>query len=95
MKAKIAIVTLVGLTACNLAWSQNETAADKPPTTPAVAPATPSKIPLIEFREVLLTTAIDNLARQAGINYILDPKVGFGQLQQCSANDAIGFFRFW
>ena len=79
MKAKIAIVTLVGLTACNLAWSQNEAAADKPPTTPAVAPATPSKIPLIEFREVLLTTAIDNLARQAGINYILDPKVGYGQ----------------
>jgi type IV pilus assembly protein PilQ len=78
MKAKIAIVTLVGLTACNLAWSQ-ETSADKPPTTPAVSAATPSKIPLIEFREVLLTTAIDNLARQAGINYILDPKVGFGQ----------------
>ena len=78
MKANIAIVTLVGLTACNLAWSQ-ETTADKPPTTTAAAPAAPSKIPLIEFREVLLTTAIDNLARQAGINYILDPKVGFGQ----------------
>ena len=77
MKAKIAIVTLVGLTACNLAWSQ-ETTADKPPTTAAAA-AAPSKIPLIEFREVMLTTAIDNLARQAGINYILDPKVGFGQ----------------
>lgn len=88
MKAKIAIVTLVGLTACNLAWSQNETAAEPPPPTPAAAesaapavaePATPGKIPLIEFREVLLTTAIDNLARQAGINYILDPKVGYGQ----------------
>ncbi|MGC3957230.1 MAG: hypothetical protein QM813_04460 [Verrucomicrobiota bacterium] len=26
-----------------------------------------------------LTTAIDNLARQASINYILDPKVGYGQ----------------
>ena len=82
MKAKIAIVTLVGLTACNLAWSQ-ETPADKPATaTPAAtaeAPAAPAKIPLIEFREVLLTTAIDNLARQAAINYILDPKVGFGQ----------------
>ena len=77
MKANIAIVTLVGLTACNLAWSQ-ETTADKPPTTAAAA-AAPSKIPLIEFREVMLTTAIDNLARQAGINYILDPKVGFGQ----------------
>ncbi len=78
MKAKIAIVTLVGLTACNLAWSQTETPADKP-TAATAAPAAPGKIPLIEFREVMLTTAIDNLARQAGINYILDPKVGFGQ----------------
>jgi len=78
MKAKIAIVTLVGLTACNLAWAQ-QPAADKPAPAPAATPAAPGKIPLIEFREVLLTTAIDNLARQAGINYILDPKVGFGQ----------------
>ena len=80
MKAKIAIVTLVGLSACNLAWSQNEAAASKPATPAAVAAsASTGKIPLIEFREVLLTTAIDNLARQAGINYILDPRVGFGQ----------------
>ncbi|HEX5219479.1 MAG TPA: secretin N-terminal domain-containing protein, partial [Verrucomicrobiae bacterium] len=33
----------------------------------------------IQFQDVPLTTAIDNLARQAGINYILDPKVGYGQ----------------
>ncbi len=79
MKAKIAIVTLVGLTACNLAWAQTETSADKPSTPPAASNAAAAKIPLIEFREVMLTTAIDNLARQAGINYILDPKVGFGQ----------------
>lgn len=79
MKAKIAIVTLVGLTACNLAWSQTETAAATPATPAAASPAAPGKIPLIEFREVMLTTAIENLARQAGINYILDPKVGFGQ----------------
>ena len=78
MKAKIAIVTLVGLTACNLAWAQ-QPAADKPAPAATATPAAPGKIPLIEFREVLLTTAIDNLARQAGINYILDPKVGFGQ----------------
>jgi len=36
-------------------------------------------IPLIQFQDVPLTTAIENLARQAGINYILDPKVGYGQ----------------
>jgi len=36
-------------------------------------------IPLIQFQDVSLTTAIENLARQAGLNYILDPKVTFGQ----------------
>jgi len=35
-------------------------------------------IPTIVMDEVPLTDAIKNLARQAGINYILDPKVVFG-----------------
>ncbi len=39
-------------------------------------------VPLIEFHDVQLTVAIDNLARQAGINYIIDPKVGFGQVDE-------------
>lgn len=47
-------------------------------TEPAVAPAA-AVIPLIQFQDVALTTAIENLARQAGLNYILDPKVTFGQ----------------
>jgi type IV pilus assembly protein PilQ len=37
-----------------------------------------SGIPLIQFSDVPLTTAIENLARQAGINYMLDPKIGYG-----------------
>ena len=46
----------------------------------AAAPASPDAvIPLIQFQEVALTTAIDNLARQAGLNYILDPRVPYGQ----------------
>ena len=36
-------------------------------------------IPLIIMDEVPLTDAIENLARQAGLNYLMDPKVGFGQ----------------
>jgi hypothetical protein len=32
-------------------------------------------IPLIEFGDVPMTTAIENLARQAGINYLIDPTV--------------------
>jgi type II secretory pathway component GspD/PulD (secretin) len=42
------------------------------------APAVAS-IPLIQFSDVPITTAIENLARQAGINYMLDPKIGYGQ----------------
>jgi type II secretory pathway component GspD/PulD (secretin) len=42
------------------------------------APAAPA-IPLIEFQDVPLTVAVENLARQAGINYMLDPKIGYGQ----------------
>lgn len=81
MKAKLAIITLVGLSAYTLALAQNESAASKPAENvpAAAAPAQGATIPLIQFQDVPLTTAIDNLARQAGINYILDPKVGYGQ----------------
>lgn len=81
MKAKLALMTLVGLSACTLAIAQTEPTESKPvETTPAAAaPATGATIPLIQFQDVPLTTAIDNLARQASINYILDPKVGYGQ----------------
>jgi type II secretory pathway component GspD/PulD (secretin) len=55
----------------------NETAsAAKPQSSEA-----PS-IPLIQFQDVPITTAIENLARQAGINYLIDPKIGYGQPDQ-------------
>ena len=71
-----------------------DTAAAKPEATPATpapaaeaaaakpaAPAQPGGvIPLIVMDDVPLTDAIKNLARQAGLNYILDPKVAFGQI---------------
>jgi type II secretory pathway component GspD/PulD (secretin) len=44
------------------------------------APALGGTIPLIVMDDVPLTDAIKNLARQAGINYMLDPKVAFGQM---------------
>jgi len=37
-------------------------------------------ITLITMDDVPLTDAIKNLSRQAGLNYILDPKVNFGQV---------------
>jgi type II secretory pathway component GspD/PulD (secretin) len=49
-------------------------------STRANAPVEPGAvIPLIVMDDVPLTDAIKNLARQAGLNYILDPKVSFGQ----------------
>jgi type II secretory pathway component GspD/PulD (secretin) len=36
----------------------------------------------IQFQDVPITTAIENLARLAGINYLLDPKIGYGQPDQ-------------
>jgi type II secretory pathway component GspD/PulD (secretin) len=37
-------------------------------------------IPLIVMDDVPLTDAIKNLARQAGLNYMLDPKITYGQI---------------
>jgi general secretion pathway protein D len=56
----------------------------EPSASPATnAPAAPvASIPLVQFQDVPLTTAIENLARQAGINYLLDPKIGYGQPDQ-------------
>ncbi len=48
-------------------------------TTATVAAAPNALIPLIVMDDVPLTDAIRNLARQASINYMIDPKIGFGQ----------------
>jgi type II secretory pathway component GspD/PulD (secretin) len=54
------------------------------PAPDAVKPFTTGQpgpvIPLIVMDDVPLTDAIRNLARQAGLNYMLDPKIGFGQI---------------
>ncbi len=52
--------------------------AAEPAGTNAPAVVVASSIPLIQFSDVPITTAIENLARQAGINYMLDPKIGYG-----------------
>ena len=57
--------------------SSNETA-----SAAQTQPSGPPSIPLIQFQDVPITTAIENLARQAGINYLIDPKIGYGQPDQ-------------
>ncbi|HMD53322.1 MAG TPA: secretin N-terminal domain-containing protein, partial [Phycisphaerae bacterium] len=53
----------------------NETATTEQTSEATSAPETPP----IVFQDVPLTTAIEALAREANINYLMDPKVGFGQ----------------
>jgi len=55
--------------------SETAEANTNPPT------AAPVVLP-IQFQDVPITTAIENLARLAGINYLLDPKIGYGQPDQ-------------
>ena len=89
----LTLVGLVACTLTTLAQT-NSTASEPPapvtPATPTDAPAADAAksvlalqagatIPLIIMDEVPLTDAIKNLARQAGVNYMLDPKIGFGQ----------------
>lgn len=45
-------------------------------------PAETKFIPLIQFEDVPLTVAVENLARQAGINYIIDPQADYNQPDQ-------------
>ena len=82
MKYKLCLVMLVGLCAGSLAvLAQNNTpAAEAPAPVKTVTTAQPGTvIPLIVMDDVPLTDAIRNLARQAGLNYMLDPKIGYGQ----------------
>ncbi|MGO9586699.1 MAG: type II secretion system protein GspD [Limisphaerales bacterium] len=58
------------------------TATNEAASTAKTQPAEPPSIPLIQFQDVPITTAIENLARQAGINYLIDPKIGYGQPDQ-------------
>jgi type II secretory pathway component GspD/PulD (secretin) len=72
-----------GEAAANPATAPTEAAAATETTEATnAAPAAPASIPLIQFQDVPITTAIENLARQAGINYLIDPKIGYGQPDQ-------------
>ncbi len=62
--------------------SSSVTTTNETASTANSQPSAPPSIPLIQFQDVPITTAIENLARQAGINYLLDPKIGYGQPDQ-------------
>lgn len=76
--APVAVVDTNASAATVLPVAPVTTAVATPDTNAAPAPVV-ANIPLIQFQDVPLTVAIENLARQAGINYLLDPRIGFGQ----------------
>jgi len=64
----------VSVTASNATAGAGSTGPASATASPAVAAEMP-----IAFQDVPITTAIETLARLAGINYLLDPKIGYGQ----------------
>lgn len=85
MNAKPALANFLGLLSCCLACCAQTPPATEPPATNAVATPTAADatnlVPLITFQvqDVALTTAIENLARLAKLNFILDPQLPYGQ----------------
>lgn len=73
MSVSNAVANMVASNATAGAGSTNSQAA-----VGASAPAAAAELP-IQFQDVPITTAIESLARLAGINYLLDPKIGYGQ----------------
>ena len=65
---------LTTLAVASVVQAQVTNAADRQPAATNI-PATNDVLllPLVEFRDVPITAAIENLARQAGINYMIDP----------------------
>jgi type II secretory pathway component GspD/PulD (secretin) len=74
--------TTVATTETVTSPATNVATVEAPPAEVAPAVVAPVGIPLIQFSDVPLTTAIENLARQAGINYMLDPKIAYGEPDQ-------------
>jgi type II secretory pathway component GspD/PulD (secretin) len=86
MKRIASYLSVIGLIFTSLSgFAQNDPPAAESQTVAATtAPAdaavsTGATIPLIVMDDVPLIDAIRNLARQSGLNYVMDPKVTFGQ----------------
>lgn len=83
MKAKVLLLVVAGLVLClQTGLAQNPPRAESEQASAAVNSAPPADpnaiIPLILIDDLPLTDAIRNLARQASLNYLMDPKVALG-----------------
>lgn len=83
MNVKSPLANFIGLLlSCYLACYAQNPPETEPSSVVATVPealAPNTVIPLIVFQEASLITALENLARQAGLNYILDPKLPYNQ----------------
>jgi len=73
-----------GMTNSVTVSATNEMAAAVASTEPSTATSTnaaAAATPPIHFEDVPITTAIETLARLANINYLLDPRIGYGQAE--------------
>jgi len=68
-----------GLTASNVTAEAGSAGSTNASSGGVAAPAAAAELPVISFNDVPITLAIESLARLAGINYLLDPKIGYGQ----------------
>lgn len=78
MKTKIFLVALLGLgLGLQVLQAADATAQSKKLTAIAESLNAPNQqaMPIMSFKNVTLSVAVQNLARQAGINYIFDPQV--------------------
>ena len=68
----------VSITASNVTAEAGSTGSANASSGGVAAPAVGAELP-ISFQDTPITAAIEALARLAGINYLLDPKIGYGQ----------------
>jgi type II secretory pathway component GspD/PulD (secretin) len=64
----------------NMAATDEDTNSQTADTTDTNQTAAVAETTTVRFQDIPITSAIENLARQAGINYLMDPKVGYGQI---------------
>jgi type II secretory pathway component GspD/PulD (secretin) len=82
--AAVSNVTVASADSNETGWADttNVTSSDTDTNNPPAASTDTNVIVenTIRFQDIPITSVIENLARQAGINYLLDPRIGYGQV---------------
>ncbi len=68
--------------------TNSQASASAPESGTNAPPKADAEMP-ISFQDVPITTAIETLARLAGINYLMDPKINYGQTDATGKSNAV------